>query len=88
MKITIEVDGGVAPSLQPQAMPEKAEAREGGTPPEELLNLAGMATPSLIAGESARNGGSPPADLIQATEGMAPVSDKTGAIDGGTAPSL
>ena len=62
MKITIEVDGGVAPSFQPQAMPEKAEAREGGTPPEELLNLAGIATLSLIAGESASNGGTPPAD--------------------------
>ena len=88
MKITIEADGGLAPSLQPQAMPEKAEAREGGTPSEELLNLAEVTNPSLLAGESGRNGGSPPAELIQAIEGIAPVSDKTGAIDGGAAPSL
>jgi len=88
MKITIEADGGLAPSLPPQAMPEKVEAREGGTPSEELLNLAEAATPSLPAGESGRNGGSPQEELIQAIEGMSTVSDKKGAIDGGAAPSL
>jgi hypothetical protein len=88
MKITIEDDGGLVSSLQPKAIPEKAEAREGGAPSEELLNLTEVATPPLLAEESGRNAGSPPTDLIQAIEGMANVSVKTGAIDGGAAPSL